>query len=99
VRANYSLDEVRGLIENYQRAAERIDTTPRGLRWLSMLIDINNALEKLSDKYWEVLLLHGLIGIDQMQTAVLLQVRQSTVSKRYRRGLEETHHYINGGED
>lgn len=96
---NYSLDEVEALLENYQLVTERVDTNRRGLSWLALQADINSALEKLPDEYWEVVLLHGLIGLSQMETARLLQVRQSTVSKRYRRAVEETHYYANGGTD
>lgn len=98
-RPNYDLETVRGLIENYAEIAERVDTSRRGLRWFVLLADLNTALEQLPDRYWEVVLLHGLIGLPQRETGVLLQVSQQAVAKRYRRAVEETHYYINGGVD
>lgn len=44
------------------------------------------------------MLLHGLIGVPQAETARLLHVSQQAVSKRYRRALEEIHYRMNGGE-
>jgi len=47
--------------------------------------------------YWEVVLLHGLIGFSLTETGLLLQVSHQAVSKRYRHGIEEAHYLINGG--
>lgn len=60
--------------------------------------DLDAALEQLPQDWWEVVLLHGLIGVPQAETAKLLRVSQQAVSKRYRRALEEIHYLMNGGE-
>ena len=73
------------------------DTTRRGLRYLVELADINRALAQLPLKYWEVVLVHGLLGVPQQEAAQLLHVSQQAVSKRYRQGLEELTYLVNGG--
>jgi DNA-directed RNA polymerase specialized sigma24 family protein len=97
-RANYRQEEVRRLVEEYADLKAKADTsTMRGaLRALISLADLDRALERLPLKYWEVVLLHGLLRIPQEGTAKLLQVTQQAVAKRYRHGLEEIHYLING---
>lgn len=97
-RANYRAEEVRKLIEEYPAVRESADTTRRGLRFLVALADLDKALKRLPLKYWEVVLLHGLIGIPQAETAAILQISQPAVSKRYRQGVEEVEYLLNGGE-
>jgi DNA-directed RNA polymerase specialized sigma24 family protein len=97
VRPNYRAEAVAGLVEEYAARRARVDVTHRGLFYLVQLVDLDRALARLPLKYWEVVLLHGLIGFDQYATAQLLQISQSAVSKRYRKGVEELHFYINGG--
>lgn len=97
-RTNYGEGEVRALIEEYTALKEKADTSRTGLRFLVMLADLERALEQLPMKYWEVVLLHGLLGVPQMEVAQLLHVSQQAVAKRYRLGLEDAHYLINGGE-
>lgn len=99
-RAKYTEREVRALIEEYDAFRAAADTTPRGRRldFLVMLADLSRAVDGLQWKFWEVVLLHGLLGIPQGETARLLQVSQQAVSKRYRKALEEVHYLINGGD-
>ena len=94
----YTEEEVQALIKEYEAVRESSDTTRRGLRYLVQIADLNKALEQLPLKYWEVVLLHGLLGVPQQETAQLLQVSQQAVGKRYRRGLEEVVYLINGGD-
>lgn len=96
-RTSYSEGEVRALIEEYAAFKEKADTSRSGLRFLVMLADLDYALQRIPLKYWEVVLLHGLIGIPQTEVARLLRVSQQAVSKRYRLGLEDAHYLINGG--
>jgi DNA-directed RNA polymerase specialized sigma24 family protein len=96
-RTSYSEGEVRALVEEYAAFKEKADTSRSGLRFLVMLADLDKAMESLPMKWWSVVLLHGLIGIPQMEVARLLQVSHQAVSKRYRLGLEEIHYLINGG--
>lgn len=65
--------------------------------WFAKRVDLDDALEQLPAKYWEVVLLHGLVGYSQAETAQLLQISQQAVSKRYRQGVEEITYWINGG--
>jgi DNA-directed RNA polymerase specialized sigma24 family protein len=100
-RSRYSEGEVKALIEDYAAYRAAADTTPRGRRldFLVMLADLDKALKQLPMKEWEAVLLHGLLGIPQAETAHLLQIKQQTVNKRYRQGLEDVHYWINGGDD
>jgi DNA-directed RNA polymerase specialized sigma24 family protein len=87
------------MVEEYAALRAKADTSPRGMRALLQLADLDYVLARLPLKYWEVVLLHGLIGLSQEQTAELLRISQQAVSKRYRLGLEEATYYINGGLD
>lgn len=97
-RDGYTPEHVRTLIEEYAGLRERADTTAPGLRALVQLADLNRALDRLPLKYWEVVLLHGLLGFPQDEAARLLQVSQPAVSKRYRQAREEVHYLMNGGD-
>jgi DNA-directed RNA polymerase specialized sigma24 family protein len=95
-RPNYTEEETRALVEHYEHLRElglRVTTD-----WFAKRVDLDDALERLPAKYWEVVLLHGLIGFSLVETAQLLHVSHQAVSKRYRQGLEETTYWINGGE-
>jgi DNA-directed RNA polymerase specialized sigma24 family protein len=97
-RARYSEGEIRALITRYEELLAQKDTTARGIRNIVLLVDLERALERLPWDYWEVVLLHGLLGIPQAATARLLQVSQPSVSKRFRRALEEIEFLMNGGD-
>lgn|SRR3954469_9652640 len=99
MRPNYKADEVKALIENYATLTEKRDTTPRGLHYLAMIADLDQALARLPLKFYEVVLLHGLLGIPQYEVASILHVSQQAVSKRYRQGLEEVVYVVNGEQD
>jgi RNA polymerase sigma factor (sigma-70 family) len=85
------------MVEEYAALTAKADTSPSGMRTLLQLADLNHALAQLPLKYWEVVLLHGLLGLSQEQTAEALHVSQQAVSKRYRQGLEDLVYYVNGG--
>jgi DNA-directed RNA polymerase specialized sigma24 family protein len=87
------------MVEEYAALREKADTNPSGMRALLQLADLDYELARLPLLYWEVVLLHGLLGFSQEKTAEMLQVSQQAVSKRYRTGLEEITHFINGGRD
>lgn len=87
------------MVEEYAALRAKADTSPGGMRALLQLADLDYVLARLPLKYWEVVLLHGLVGLAQEQTAELLHISQQAVSKRYRLGLEEITYYINGGLD
>ncbi len=97
MRQNYRLEAVKGLVTEYARRRAAQDTTVRGIFYLVQLADLDRAMARIPLEYWEVVLLHGLIGYDQFLTARLLQISQQAVSKRFRKGLEDIHYYINGG--
>lgn len=97
MRPNYDDAEVRALVEEYAAHKARVDTTPGRLNILTRLADLHRAMELLPVKYWEVVLLHGLIGLTQEETARVLKISQQAVSKRYRKGIEDIVYNINGG--
>lgn len=85
------------MVEEYAALREKADTNPGGMRALLQLADLDYVLARLPIKYWEVVLLHGMVGLTQEKTAELLHISHQAVSKRYRQGLEEITFYINGG--
>lgn len=87
------------MVEEYAALRVKADTSPRGVRTLLQLADLDFVLARLPLKYWEVVLLHGMVGLPQEKTAELLHISQQAVSKRYRQGLEEITYWINGGEE
>jgi len=96
--SEYTPREVRGLIEEFAALRESSDTTRRGLRHLVQMADLNKALARIPLKLWGPVLIHGLLGVAQVDAAQLLKISQAALSKRYRQGLEETTYRINGGE-
>lgn len=95
--ANYSENEVQALVESYAELKELRDTTRARLRYVLSLADLGRALDRLYLDYWAVVLVHGLLGYSQYETAHMLQISQSAVSKRYRRGIAESTYWINNG--
>jgi DNA-directed RNA polymerase specialized sigma24 family protein len=95
VRTEYSLDHVRALVEGYQEFRSRVDTDRAGLNFLVQMADIDRVLALIPDAYWEVVLLHGLLGLSQRTVAELLNRRQSSISERYVNALQEIHAQIN----
>jgi len=87
------------MVEEYAALVAKADTSPSGLRTLLQLADLDWAMQQLPLKYWEAVLLHGLIGLSLEQSAELMQVSNQAVSKRYRNGLAEITYWINGALD
>ena len=94
---NYRASEVRQMVEEYPALQARADTDAAGMHSLLRLADLDQVLARLPEQYWEVVLLHGLLGFSQEQTAGLLNISQQAVSKRWRYALEELTLDINGG--
>lgn len=84
-------------MERYTELRARADTHAAGLRTLVLVIDLERALPYLSRRLWEVVLLHGLLGLDQEATGRLLQVSNQAVSKRYTQAIEWLNFHMNGG--
>jgi DNA-directed RNA polymerase specialized sigma24 family protein len=100
MRNSYTPRHVRALVEEYAMVRERADTsTPSRIISILELADLHRVLPRLSLKYWEVVLVHGMLGYTQEQASAILQISQQAVSKRYRLALEDLTYYINGGED
>ncbi len=98
-RPNYRPEGVQAAVEEYQALRAKADTSRAGLYALVVLADLDRAMSRLPRKYWEVVLLHGLAGLTQHASALLLQVSQQAVAKRYRKALEDITYYINGIEE
>lgn len=96
-RSSYREAEVHRLIQHYPRLLQTVDTTPRGLRVLVLVADLNWAMARLSDpKYRDVVLLYGVLGWTQEETADALQISRQAVSKRFRYAVEELVYLLNG---
>lgn len=87
------------MVEEYPALREKSDTDAAGMYSLLRLADLDWALARLPLEYWEVVLVHGLLGFSQEETAGLLGISQQSVSKRWRYALEELTLDINGGLD
>lgn len=94
---NYKPAEVRRMVEEYPALEAKADTDAKGMYSLLRLADLDYVLARLPLEYWEVVLVHGLLGFSQEETARLLNISQSAVSKRWRYALEELTLDINGG--
>jgi DNA-directed RNA polymerase specialized sigma24 family protein len=98
VRSPYSEKELLAMIGTYEVLRAQANTSPRGMRALISLADLDRALARLSMKHWEVVLVHGLIGLTTREAAEVLHISHVAVGKRFRKGIEDALHYINGGE-
>jgi len=86
------------MVEEYVALRAKADTSPGGMRALLQLADLDYVLARLPEKQWAVVLVHGLLGLNQEKAAALLHISQQAVSKRYRQALEDITYYINGGQ-
>lgn len=94
-QVSYSEAEVRHLVENYQLVCGRRDTTLGKIPNIVRIADVDSALRYLPDHYYEVVLLHGMIGLTMQATADALGVSKQAVSKRYANALEDMHYLMN----
>jgi RNA polymerase sigma factor (sigma-70 family) len=85
------------MVEEYPALQSKADTDAAGMYSLLRLADLDHVLARLPMEYWQVVLLHGLLGFSQEETAELLNISQPSVSKRWRYALEELTLDINGG--
>lgn len=98
-RNDYSINEVTRMVATYEQLRETASTKPgRGLLNLARLADLDKALTQLSLDRYRVVLVHGLLGVTQQDTASALHISQQAVGKRYRYALEDLHFHMNGGE-
>jgi RNA polymerase sigma factor (sigma-70 family) len=95
-RSRYQPEHVRALVEEYADLRAKVDTTRRGLHFLVQLADLGRALRWLHLQHWEVVLLHGLLGLPQRTVAEVLGTSQSSVRRRYRDALEHLTITMNG---
>lgn len=85
------------MVGRYEVLRAQANTSPRGIRALIAIADLDRALARLSMKHWEVVLVHGLIGLTTREAAEVLHISHVAVGKRFRKGVEDALHYINGG--
>jgi len=98
-RSDYSEKEVTRMVATYEQLRESASTKPgRGLRDLARLADMNRALDRLPMDLWKVMLVHGLLGVTQQDSAGALHISQQAVGKRFRLAIEELLYLMNGGE-
>lgn len=95
--SNYSVDEVEVLVEQYE-ALKALRDRPR-LNWLVRYVDLNLALRHMPPKYYQAVLLVGLIGLSVQDAGQHFGVSGSTMWRRYRRGLEWLTNHLNGVDD
>lgn len=99
-RTEYPTRSVRYLVEGYPALRYLKTTRPgRGLDLLCQLVDIERAVSKLGPIEYMTVLLIGLMGVPEEDVAEALGVSQSTVSRRYTRGLEMLKGLLNGTDE
>lgn len=91
--ANYSSNEIEGLIEYY---AER-DVFTSKLQWLVRFCDLDLAIREMPPKEYQAVLLVGILGLPLRVAAKSLEVSKDTVWKRYNRGIVWLANWLNGG--
>lgn len=96
--SRYRPDEIKALIEGYAELREAKDTTPRGLRFLVTLADLDRAVKRMPPREYQAVLLHGLLGHTVRAAEVLLGVQRSTLDDRYQAGIAWLTNYLNGTE-
>lgn len=96
-RVSYPTRRVKTLTEGYSTLRHLKSTKPgRGLDLLCELADLDQAVSALGPIEYVSVLLVGLIGLTETETAEALGVHQSTVSRRYARALEVLKAQLNG---
>lgn len=92
--SNYTYDEVRALVENYDGLSHR-----RQRLWLLVrYADLDKAVRRLPRRERDVLVLHGFYGLSQEETAKVLGIHQTSVGRIYVRALPKVVRWINGRE-
>jgi hypothetical protein len=92
VRADYSVDEVEGLVEGYgelRLLKHRPFIFPR-------LVDLEWAYTRLSEPHRQAILVYGLMGHSLDPAASRLGIPRTTLHTRYRQGLEALTRLMNG---
>lgn len=88
------------LVEGFTTLRHIKGTKPgRPLDLLCELADLDRAVRLLGPLEYVSILLVGLIGLTEEETAEALGVHQSTVSRRYARALEVLKAQLNGSDD
>lgn len=89
---SYDLDEVTVLVDEYPEL--RYSTRP----FVRVrLMDLDRALPQLSTPLYQAVLLHGMLGLSIRAAGRAVGVDGATILRRYRNGLEQLHHAMNGG--
>lgn len=89
---SYEPDEVQVLVDEYQelRYSSRPFVRVR-------LMDLERALPQLSTPLYQAVLLHGMLGLSIRAAGRAVGVDGATILRRYRSGLEQLRHAMNGG--
>lgn len=95
-RRNYSLSEVRRLVENWEELHPRKGVHGYPLLVLCQLADLHRTLPRLSYKEREAVLVCGIAGLPVRAAEELLSVDHATAARRYNRALEKLTTYMNG---
>lgn len=98
-RSDYSARHTKRLVEKYRVFREEKGVFGRGLLRLVELLDVDMAVGQLTPVEYHAVLLCGLLGLPQDEAAKALGVSQSTVSRRYERGLAMLKNLLNGEDD
>ena len=88
----YTAEEVEAVVEGYEEL--------RALRYKPgihvRLMDVEQALKRLSIPHRQAVLLVGMHGLAERTAGRLIGASQPTMSRRYTRGLAEIVNYLNG---
>lgn len=94
--ANYTVKEVRGLVEGYAELYEAKDVSGGGLLILCKLADLDVAMKAMPPKEYRVVFVHGMLRNTSRDSEVTLGISARTVLRLYDAGLLWITRYLNG---
>lgn len=92
-RPNYTVEEVAAIVEGWEELTALRYKPGIHVR----LMDVEQAIKHLSLPHHQAVLLVGMAGVAERTAGVLVGASQPTMSRRYRRGIEDIVKLLNGG--
>ena len=90
VATNLSYSKIRSAIRRRDREQKAADlAVPEASSWESVSVHVDRALAELPEEIRDVVVLHFLEGVGQVEISQRLGVNQSTISRRLKWGVEQ----------